>query len=134
MKNFTITTIFIIVFMVMSFSHSEGQDEILINSTTEGNQGLLDLDMDHDGNIVVAWISWSSVTPEGGIFAQRFNPDGTKIGSEIPVFTEPEHYNNTPSVSMDADGDFVVAIAKVYVPLSLTGKPTLGSSLSINNL
>ncbi|MEM6784560.1 MAG: hypothetical protein AAF624_12590, partial [Bacteroidota bacterium] len=76
--------------------------------------------MDADGDFVVAWSG--SGTGGGGynttdVYAQRFSADGSAQGSAIqvsPVAGGTQQADVTPSVAMDADGDFVVAYAKQY--------------------
>ena len=44
-----------------------------------------------------------------GIYAQRYNAAGVATGSEFQVNTYTTGGQNSPSVAMDSDGDFVVA-------------------------
>lgn len=71
--------------------------------------------MDAQGNSVVVWQSWedSGDMSGYGVFAQRYLADGTPIGSPVLVNsgTNPALTNgnqDSPSVAMDAAGDFVV--------------------------
>ena len=67
--------------------------------------------MDTDGDFVVAW---DSDEQEGagygaGVYAQRYDGDGTPAGDEFHVNTYTTEEQERPSVAMDASGDFVVA-------------------------
>ena len=44
-----------------------------------------------------------------GVFAQRYQPSGTKLGEEFQVNTHTESLQNAPSVSGLADGGFVIS-------------------------
>ena len=66
--------------------------------------------MDADGNFVVVWYGF-----EGGgsdsyltIQGRRFASDGTAVGDDFQVNTYTTDRQLSPSVAMDADGDFVV--------------------------
>ncbi|MGH8632147.1 MAG: hypothetical protein ACREU7_15470, partial [Burkholderiales bacterium] len=66
--------------------------------------------MDADGDFVVAWHSLGGQDGDDtGVFARRFNADGTPVAGEIPVNTTTSNSQNTPAVAMDANGNFVVA-------------------------
>ena len=61
-------------------------------------------------------IAWTSLgqdpgdTPsQGGVYAQRFAADGTAVGPEFRVNTRILGIQKSPTVAMDADGDFVIA-------------------------
>ncbi len=87
-------------------------DEFRANTTTVDAQrtGAVGqaVASDDDGDYVVVWTS-----PDGsglGVFAQRFNKEGAKLGPEFLVnteFTTNDQFD--PAVAMDADGDFVIS-------------------------
>jgi hypothetical protein len=62
-----------------------------------------------DGKFVVIWAADDG--DGGGIFAQRFEADGAPIGGEFQVNTYTTGRQMTPSVDVDAAGNFVVAWA-----------------------
>ena len=71
--------------------------------------------MDAQGNYVVVWQSWEDSGDMSGlgVFAQRYQANGTPIGGPVlvNVGTDPALTNgnqDSPSVAMDAAGDFVV--------------------------
>jgi hypothetical protein len=79
----------------------------IVNTNPRNNEfGSANASNDN-GLSVVAWVD-SSSTNIHDIYAQMFNPDGTKRGLQIQVaFSNLSH--NEPAVAMDAKGDFVVA-------------------------
>jgi hypothetical protein len=84
--------------------------EILVNSTTANNQRDPAVAMDATGNFVVAWNSFDQdQAGTNGIYAQRFSSTGTPAGTEFPVNSTAAGHQFSPSVAMDANGNFVVA-------------------------
>jgi serralysin len=81
--------------------------EILVNTTTSGDQhngGIASL---ADGGFVVTWQG-------GGIFAQRFDASGTKIGSQTQVNTNAGQIQTESNVTGLNDGGYVVSWAGGY--------------------
>jgi hypothetical protein len=64
--------------------------------------------MDADGDFVVTWMSHGQDGSDWGIYAQRYNAPGVPQGGEFRVNTYTSGPQMNPSVSMEADGDFVV--------------------------
>ncbi|MEN6450154.1 MAG: trypsin-like serine protease, partial [Thermoguttaceae bacterium] len=84
----------------------------LVNTYTAGNQYQCSVGMDADGDFVVAWNSAAQESNgTSGIYAQRFNSMGTKLGSELHVNTNQANMQSVPSVAMDCFGDFAVVWA-----------------------
>jgi hypothetical protein len=63
---------------------------------------------DADGDFVVAWASNNQDGDVLGIYAQRFDERGVKLGSEFRVNTSTTDNQMAPAVAMDAAGNFVV--------------------------
>ena len=84
-------------------------DAFLVNTTTLNNQSHPDVASDANGNFVVVWEADDQDGSGHGIFAQRFDSTGNKIGGEFQVNTTTAGDQGFPSVAMDAKGDFVVA-------------------------
>ena len=88
--------------------------DVLINTYTTNYQQRPSVAMDADGNYIIAWQSgnYAGVTQDGssyGVFARRYQADGTALdASDVPINTYTTSYQQSPSVAMDADGDFVV--------------------------
>jgi cysteine-rich repeat protein len=89
--------------------------EFPVNSYTTGTQLRPAVAADGAGNFVVVWTSGSEVTDppnqdgsEGGIFGQRFDAAGARIGGEFQVNTYTTGPQDFPAVAMDAAGRFLV--------------------------
>jgi hypothetical protein len=84
--------------------------EFIVNSFTITNQRYPAVALDADGDFVVVWESFNNHDGQGyGVFAQRFNSAGARLGIEFQInsFTPNNQYRST--VAAEADGDFVVA-------------------------
>lgn len=82
--------------------------EFQVNTTTIGQQLQSSVAMDADGDFVVAWVSYGQDGDSGGVYAQRYDANGTAVGGEFRVNATTTNSQVLPSVAMDADGDFVV--------------------------
>jgi hypothetical protein len=79
--------------------------EILVNTTTNGNQQFPAIDAINNSFVV----TWQGPDGDGnGIFARRFSAAGVAIGGEIIVTGAPAGEQRRPDVAMEADGDFVI--------------------------
>ena len=61
-------------------------------------------------------IAWQSQNQDGsgwGVYAQRFNASGSKVGGEFRVNTVTSGDQTSPSVAMDGTGNFTVAWASI---------------------
>ncbi len=85
--------------------------EFKINTSTTGSQGGSSVAMDADGDAVVVWQSTGQDGSLYGIYGQRFNSAGAKVGIEFQVNTETHCNQIRPRVAVDADGDAVVVWA-----------------------
>jgi hypothetical protein len=63
---------------------------------------------DRDGDFVVAWQSQNQDGDAAGIFGQRFDAAGNKLGPEFQANTYTEGNQAFPAVATDAKGNFVV--------------------------
>ena len=85
--------------------------EFQVNTFTTSAQQQPSVAVDAGGGFVVVWNSNGSSgtdTSLSSILGQRFAANGTAQGGEFQVNTYTTYYQNGPSVSADADGDFVV--------------------------
>lgn len=91
--------------------------------------GVLDVAADAPGNFVVAWTgSGSSPGPDTSgysIQGRRFDADGNPLGDQFQVNTYTTWGQNNASVSMDADGNFVI----VWDSAGSAGTDTSGLSI-----
>jgi len=83
-------------------------NEFQVNTTMLHGQDDSDVAMDHDGNFVVVWNSWSQDGGGWSIIGRRFNSSGVPLGGEFRVNQHATDNQHLPQVAMDADGDFVV--------------------------
>jgi hypothetical protein len=65
--------------------------------------------MSASGDFVVVWTSYGQDGDGAGIFGQRFDASGNKLGSEFQVNTYTTGQQNYPAVAMNAAHQFVVA-------------------------
>ena len=73
-----------------------------------GSQGYPDIAMAPDGRFVVVWHAGGLDGDRTGVFGQRFNPDGTRDGTQFQVNTYTADLQQIPAVAMGQDGRFVV--------------------------
>jgi len=79
-----------------------------VNTYTTGWQTEQRVGIDAAGNFVVIWGSPGQDGSEEGVFGQRFDSSGGKVGNEFRVNTYTTGHQWSPSVSMSPLGDFVV--------------------------
>lgn len=92
-------------------------DESLVNpvspnieETSGANRGSHSaIAMDAAGNTVVVWSDAARDGSGFGVYAQRFDASGTKVGSEIQVNTVTDFDQRHATVAMDDSGRFAVA-------------------------
>ena len=83
-------------------------NEFQINSTHGGNQKTPSVVVAPDGRFVVTWQSDGQDGSGWGVYAQRFAEDGSAVGAEFLVNTYTTSDQDSPTVAIDADGNFVV--------------------------
>jgi hypothetical protein len=86
--------------------------EFKVNTTTANTQVNPSAAMDSSGNFVIAWQSYGQDGSGDGVYAQRYNADGTKPstnGAEFKVNTTTANTQANPSAAMDSSGNFVIA-------------------------
>jgi hypothetical protein len=126
--------------------------EFRVNTTTNNGQLNPSVAMDANGAFVVVWDSLgqepvpatSGGSTEIGVYAQRFDANGIKIGTDILVNTETTDDQSNPSIAMNAGGDFVVTwqsenqttvvngIYDVYAQRFSNGGNAVGSEFLVN--
>jgi hypothetical protein len=77
-----------------------------VNTSRTDDQYFSTVAMDADGDFIV---TWTSEDQGYDIYAQQFHATGVKAGSEFLVNSYTDGRQESSSVAMDADGDFVVA-------------------------
>lgn len=81
--------------------------EFTVNTTASGDQDNSAVAMDAAGNFVIVW-EGNGPGDSSGIFAQRFNATGAKVGSEIRVNNTTSGTQSEPAVAMNDSGQFAV--------------------------
>ena len=82
-------------------------DEFQVNTSGTSGQLAPSVALDADGDFVIAWENYYQEIYD--ISAQRYSADGTRQGGEFLVNSNTADNKLTPSVALDADGDFVIA-------------------------
>ncbi len=80
----------------------------LVNTSTAGDQTDAHVTALVDGGWVVTWTDDTQGTGDS-VYAQRYNADGSKYGTEITVNTTDTTYDYEPNVVGLTDGGFVIA-------------------------
>lgn len=83
-------------------------NEFMVNTFTAKGQGGSSVDMDADGDFVIAWQSYAPNGLDGEVYAQHYNAAGTPLGNEFRVNTVTSSQQRLASVAMDTDGDFII--------------------------
>lgn len=83
--------------------------EFRVNTYTTSIQDSPSVAMDHAGDFVITWRSYSQDGSSYGIYAKRFNASGVAQGTEFKVNTFTTGIQGSPSVAVDAAGDFLIA-------------------------
>lgn len=78
-------------------------NDVLVNTTTSGNQTDPVIAMDQDGNFVIAWAGEGTGDTQG-IFMRAYLADGTAIGTEQIVNTTTADGQYLPAVAIDYNG------------------------------
>lgn len=82
--------------------------DTLVNTVVTRAQTSPDVAAAADGSAVVVWSSFDQDGHSWGIFGQRYNAIGEKIGTEFRVNTHTRSSQKDPAVAMAASGEFVV--------------------------
>lgn len=92
--------------------------EFVVNSYTQNAQMKSDIAADANGNFVITWTSgnlnsngvWIPAQDgsQSSVYAQRYNANGTKVGSEFRVNTYSTGSQREAKVAMAPTGDFIV--------------------------
>jgi hypothetical protein len=80
--------------------------EFQVDSYDGNRQGSASISHGPDGSFVVAWASERG--PYFGIYAQRFDSSGARLGREFQVHLAPVKYQLETSSSHDSAGNFVI--------------------------
>ena len=82
--------------------------EFLVNTTTNFSQTNPDVAIDNNGNFVITWDSWYQDGSNKGVYAQMFDTNGNKVGSEFLVNSTTLLSQERPVIKKFEDGDFII--------------------------
>jgi hypothetical protein len=82
--------------------------EFRVNTWTTGDQDIPSVTSFYNGGFVVVWHSYGQDGSGFGIYGQRFDSDGSKVGSEFQVNTWTTYDQAEPSITSLSNGGFVV--------------------------
>jgi len=85
-----------------------GGSEFRVNTWTTHNQLLPSLTSLPNGGFVVVWTSYGQDGSSYGVYGQRFDSNGNKVGSEFRVNTWTTYDQKYPSITSLPNGGFVV--------------------------
>jgi hypothetical protein len=83
--------------------------EFQVNTYTQDDQTNPAVATDASGNFVVAWQSHNQDGSGWGVYAQRFNAAGNPVGGEFRVNSYTQDDQDSPSVAVESNGNFLVA-------------------------
>jgi hypothetical protein len=95
--------------------------EFEVNTYTTGYQGEPAVAVDPEGKFVVVWSSYAQDGDGMGVFGQRYDAAGTRVGGEFRVNSYTTNGQYAPAVAMDAGGRFAVVWWSHTLDGSLTG-------------
>jgi len=111
--------------------------ETRVNTTTAGNQFAPTIAALHDGGYVVAWAG--DHTGGSDIYAQRYDANGVAIGGEMRVSQVTEGGQGQPSITVLADGSYLIAWAsgsglysRTFWPDDVAGQVITGTESADN--
>jgi hypothetical protein len=108
MKREIVYFILMIILLFSNISLILGSDEFKVNDAPISIYCFPSVAMDSLGNFIVVWDgAWDGSS--SGIFAQRFDRFGNKVGREFQVNTYKKDDQNSPTVGIDESGNFVIA-------------------------
>lgn len=73
-------------------------NEFQINTFTTDYQWFGDVEIFNDDSFIAAWCSWEQDGDDGGIYVQRFNASGQKVGSESRINKTIAQYQWLPRI------------------------------------
>ena len=85
--------------------------DLLVNTFTSNAQEYAAVAMDSDGDFVVTWSSQLQDGSGYGVYFQRFDADGVKLGAETRVNSTTSGEQDLSSIGIADDGSFVVTFS-----------------------
>ncbi len=82
-------------------------NEFLVNTYTTNSQTNPSVAIDAFGNFIIVWESWYQDGSDRGVYAQRFDNNGNKVGSEFLVNSTTLYGQSRPVIKYFNDGKFI---------------------------
>lgn len=84
---------------------------ISANTTQQKIQAYPDVALQEDGSFIIVWESYEQegINSDYGVFGQRFDANGNKVGTEFQINSYTTDAQRMPSISLFEDGTFAVA-------------------------
>jgi hypothetical protein len=82
--------------------------EFQVNTTTAGDQNQPSVAVAADGSFLVVWQSQGQDGDGWGVYGQRFDASGNRVGGEFQVNSTNAGNQENPAVATDGQGDYVV--------------------------
>ncbi len=92
----------------VSAAGSKVGNEFQVSTYTTSFQRSPAMAADGSGNVVIVWESYLQDGSEWGVFGQRYDSTGSRVGSEFQVNTYAMGRQEDPAVAADGSGNFVV--------------------------
>ncbi len=86
-------------------------NDVLVNTNTTGTQSNQSITVLSDGSYIICWQSFAQDGSNFGIYAQRFDAAGNKIGSETRINTTTTDHQLVPAITALNDGGYVICWA-----------------------
>jgi hypothetical protein len=121
-----------------SFAQTPAAPESLVNTHTADGQFAPFLSMDARGNFVVVWNSIFQDGSGSGVFGQRFDAAGVRVGGEFLVNNTTPGQQLAATVAVARRGDFVVAWEDQYGDIDIKARrydrsgAALGAEFRVN--
>ncbi len=96
------------VFSVSTYAELPIGEEFLVNSEITGNKNRPDMAILVDGGYLITWSSEGQDGDGWGVFAQRYQIDGTRQGDEFQVNLHTISDQKSPAVAGLTDGGFII--------------------------
>ncbi|MEM9540606.1 MAG: S8 family serine peptidase [Cyanobacteria bacterium P01_E01_bin.42] len=80
--------------------------EFQVNTRIDGAENNPDITALSDGSFLITWHPYS-ISSYDGVFAQRYDSQGNKVGSEFQLDTTQPHYQSFPKITGLSDGGYV---------------------------
>lgn len=82
--------------------------EFMVNTYVNDYQWFADVETFSDNSFIIGWCSWEQDGFDGGIYTQRFDPTGVKLGTETLINQTTHEYQWLPRIVRWADDSYAV--------------------------